>query len=284
MGRTMTQRRLPFELDQRAEFRDRNVPAASGNRRVVEQALAALPVAIEAVHVAVTARSTSNRCCAGWRRAGSATPSAPRWGASWRWQSGPCPRAHGGARADAHAVRHWAEVPYVPSDGVATKDRPEPPRYLTIRITEEQDEPFADGGVAKHFAIVTNLPDPPGGRGVDLIRWQRAKAGMVEHSHHVQTNSWRQRLCRPSASAPMPPGPPQRAALQPAVGVQAGRPARGAARRPAQAAALRAAQRRRQGGAPCARDRAQASREARRQLADHARLALGRGPPLATAA
>jgi len=85
-------------------------------------------------------------------------------------------------------VRHWAEVPYVPSDGVATKDRPDPPRYLTIRITEEQDEPSADGGVAKHFAVVTNLPDPPGGRGVDLIRWQRAKAGMVEHSHHVQTN------------------------------------------------------------------------------------------------
>ena len=37
-------------------------------------------------------------------------------------------------------------------------------------------------------SIVTNLPDPPGGSGLDLIRWQRAKAGTVEHSHHVLTN------------------------------------------------------------------------------------------------
>ena len=33
-------------------------------------------------------------------------------------------------REDADAVRQWAEVAYVPSDGVATKDRPAPPRYL----------------------------------------------------------------------------------------------------------------------------------------------------------
>ena len=91
-------------------------------------------------------------------------------------------------REDAHAVRDWAEVPYVPSDGVATKDRPEPPRYLAVRITRKQGELFADGSAAKHFAIVTNLPDPPGGSGLDLIRWQRAKAGTVEHSHHVLTN------------------------------------------------------------------------------------------------
>jgi hypothetical protein len=71
---------------------------------------------------------------------------------------------------DAHAVRPWAEVPYVPSDGVATKHRPEPPRYLTVRITRRRGELFADGS------------------GRDLICWQRAKAGRVEHSHPVLTN------------------------------------------------------------------------------------------------
>ena len=40
----------------------------------------------------------------------------------------------------------------------------------------------------KHFAIVTNRPDPEGGSGLDLLRWQRAKAGTVEHTHHVLTN------------------------------------------------------------------------------------------------
>jgi hypothetical protein len=41
-------------------------------------------------------------------------------------------------REDADAMRHWAEVPYVPSDGLATKDRPAPPRYLALRITKKQ--------------------------------------------------------------------------------------------------------------------------------------------------
>jgi hypothetical protein len=101
---------------------------------------------------------------------------------------------------DADAVREWAEVAYVPSDGVAVKDRPPPPRYLVIRITRKQGRLFAamggcgvpaphmHGGEVKHCAIVTKLPDPDGGSGVDLLRWQRGKAGTVEHAHHVLTN------------------------------------------------------------------------------------------------
>jgi Transposase DDE domain group 1 len=76
----------------------------------------------------------------------------------------------------------------VPSDGVFAKDRPAPPRYLALRITKKQGRLFADGGEVKHFAIVTNLPDPEAGSGLDLIRWQRGKAGTVEHAHHVLTN------------------------------------------------------------------------------------------------
>ena len=37
----------------------------------------------------------------------------------------------------------------------------------------------------RHFAVVTNLPDPAGGSGLDLIRWQRGKAGTIEHAHRV---------------------------------------------------------------------------------------------------
>ena len=59
------------------EFRDGNVPAGTGNRRVVEQALAALPAASSRCSCAPTARFTSRRCCAGWRGVGSATSSAP---------------------------------------------------------------------------------------------------------------------------------------------------------------------------------------------------------------
>ncbi len=91
-------------------------------------------------------------------------------------------------REDGDAVREWAEVPYVPSDGVSARDRPAPPRYLALRITKRQGRLFADGGNVKHFAIVTNRPDPEGGTGLDLIHWQRGKAGTVEHTHHVLTN------------------------------------------------------------------------------------------------
>ena len=71
---------------------------------------------------------------------------------------------------------------------VSAKDRPVPPRYLALRVSCKQGELFADGSTVKHFAIVTNRPDPAGGTGLDLIRWQRGKAGTVEHSHHVLTN------------------------------------------------------------------------------------------------
>jgi hypothetical protein len=56
---------------------------------------------------------------------------------------------------------------------------------VVVRISKKQGRLFADGGEVRHFAMVTNLPDPDGGSGLDLIRWQRGKAGTVEHAHHV---------------------------------------------------------------------------------------------------
>jgi hypothetical protein len=268
------------------EFRDGNVPAGSGNRRVVEQALAALPAGVEAVRVRgdsalyeqpllrwLEARGIGYAISADMgRELAVAIRTLPA--TAWRPES-----------EDAHAVRHWAEVPYVPSDGVATKDRPEPPRYLTVRITKKQGELFADGSMAKHFAIVTNLPDPPGGSGLDLIRWQRAKAGTVEHSHHVLTNelaaealpsqrfganaAWFRlnvllynllsafkRVALPEA---LHDARPKRLRFVLLNGV-------GKVVRHARETVLRLVG------------------ETRRQLADHARLALGRGPPPVVAA
>lgn len=171
------------------EFRDGNVPAGSGNRRVIESAIAALPAGVSEVLVRGDS-ALYEQSLLRWledqghgygvsadmsRELAAAIAALPE--TAWALE-----------REDGEAVREWAEVAYVPSDGVFRKDRPAPPRYLVIRITRKQGTLFADGSTVKHFAIVTNLPDPPGGSGLDLIRWQRGKAGTVEHAHHVLVN------------------------------------------------------------------------------------------------
>ena len=57
-------------------------------------------------------------------------------------------------------------------------------RYLALRLTKRQGELFADGRAIKHFAVVTNRP----GDGLALLQWHRAKAGTMEHAHHVLKN------------------------------------------------------------------------------------------------
>jgi hypothetical protein len=171
------------------EFRDGNVPAGTGNRRLVERAVAALPPGVDQVFVRADSAAYEHEllrwldargCGYGIsadmsRELAAAIHMLPDH--AWHIE-----------REDGDAVRHWAEVPYVPSDGVAAKGRPAPPRYLVSRVSKKQGRLFADGGEVKHFAMVTNRPDPEGGSGLDLIRWQRGKAGTVEHAHHVLTN------------------------------------------------------------------------------------------------
>ena len=174
----------------------------------------------------------------------------------------------------------------MPSDGVAAKDRPAPPRYLVSRVSKKQGRLFADGGEVKHFAIVTNRPDPEGGSGLDLIRWQRGKAGTVEHAHHVLTNEL--------AAEALPSQKFGANAAWFRLNVmlynllsafkRVALPA-GAARRPAQAAALRAPERHRQGGPPRPRDRAPAGRRGapparrRRPAGARHRAAVAPRPP-----
>ena len=47
---------------------------------------------------------------------------------------------------------------------------------------------LGDGSSVKHVAIVTNRNDPDGGSGLDRIRWQRQKAGMIKQAHDVFMN------------------------------------------------------------------------------------------------
>jgi hypothetical protein len=61
-------------------------------------------------------------------------------------------------------------------------------RYLAICIKPRQGALLGDGTSLKHFAIVTNRSDPEGGTGLDLINWQRQKAGTIEHTHDVLMN------------------------------------------------------------------------------------------------
>jgi hypothetical protein len=146
------------------EFRDGNVPAGSGNGRIVARALAALPPEIARVLIRGDSALYEQALLRELETAGhgygisadmsrelaAAIAALPE--TAWRREG-----------EDSMAVRDWAEVAYVPSDGVFAKDRPAPPRYLVTRVTRKQGQLFADGSARKHFAIVTNLPDPEGG-------------------------------------------------------------------------------------------------------------------------
>lgn len=163
------------------EFRDGNVPAGSGNWRVIQSALAALPPGVEQVYVrgdsalyehevldGLAARGVGFAISADLsRELRSAIEALPE--AAWQEEC-----------REREAVRQWAEVEFFPEDSRSAQ----PHRYLAIRILKHQGALFADGSDRRHFAIVTNRA----GDGGELIRWHRGKAGTIEHIHHVLTN------------------------------------------------------------------------------------------------
>lgn len=171
------------------EFRDGNVPPQSGNLRVVQRAVAALPEGIGQVRLRSDSAGYTNDLMR-WLEdhkhgyAISAKLHPPLAAAikalpesAWQFED-----------EDAQVVRSWAEVVYVPNDRDYSDKRGEPARYLATRIAKKQGQLFPDGSQVRHFAIVTNLPDPEGGCGLDLMRWHRGKAGTVELAHDVLTN------------------------------------------------------------------------------------------------
>jgi hypothetical protein len=163
------------------EFRDGNVPAGSGNLRVVQKALEALPPGVKRIRVRGDSALYEHALLdwlagreIGFAVSADMSPQLHRVIAAvpeQTWQTD---------REEADAVRQWAEVLFVSGE----QRSPRAHRYLAIRILKKQGSLFADGSDRRHYALVTNLP----GAGLELIRWHRGKAGTVEHSHDILTN------------------------------------------------------------------------------------------------
>jgi hypothetical protein len=169
------------------QFRDGHVPAGCGNVWVLEQAVANLPQGITQLCLRADSalyETAVLRWCEDRERpvayAISADLSAHLKAEIVRlpetaWQVD---------REEPDAIRSWAEVAYVPSDGDHRKDRPCLRRYLAVRVQKRQGSLFADGSSVHYFAVVTNRCED----GLTILQWHREKAGTVEHAHHVLKN------------------------------------------------------------------------------------------------
>lgn len=169
------------------QFRDGHVPAGCGNVRVLEQAVAKLPQGLTEVRLRADSalyETAVLRWCEDDDHPIAYAISADL-SAQLRAEITRLPESAWQVEREApDAIRAWAEVPYVPSDGDHRKDRPCVRRYLAVRIQKRQGHLFADGSDTHYFAVVTNRP----GDGLALLQWHREKAGTVEHAHHVLKN------------------------------------------------------------------------------------------------
>ena len=169
------------------EFRDGNVPASVGNRRVIEAALAALPAGVKQVYLRADSALYEHELMVflDKRKIGFAI-SARVSEALRKWMQGLDAAAWHLEREDAEVVRHWAEIDYLPDGALEQKEGVvRRLSYLAIRITKKQGTLFADGTEVKHFCVVTNRTDLDG---AELLQWHRGKAGTVEHAHDVLMN------------------------------------------------------------------------------------------------
>jgi len=169
------------------QFRDGHVPAGCGNVRVLAQAVGNLPHGITEIRLRADSALYETevlRWCEDDAHpiayAISADLSAQLKAEIVRLPE----RAWQVEREEPDAIRTWAEVPYVPSDGDHRKDRPCLRRYLAVRIHKRQGSLFADGSSVHYFAVVTNRSED----GLTILQWHREKAGTVEHTHHVLKN------------------------------------------------------------------------------------------------
>lgn len=170
------------------EFRDGNVPAASDVLGVVQRAFQSLPPGIDQVYYRADSASYDHKLL-NWLREADEETGRPRAIFAVSADMSPELRAAAEAAAVWHRdpddpCRSWAELDFVPS-GPSTKKGRRPDRYLGIRIEPRQKELFADGSEVKYFAVVTNDFER---EGLELLQWQRAKAGTVEHTHDVLKN------------------------------------------------------------------------------------------------
>ena len=77
----------------------------------------------------------------------------------------------------AEVLNYWPEAEEEKAFG--------PLRWVAIRIRHKQENLFADGNEAKHFAVVTNVWDWEARR---LLEWHREKAGTIEALHDELKN------------------------------------------------------------------------------------------------
>lgn len=171
------------------EFRDGNVPAGMGNLRIIQKAVAALPGKFDKIYVRGDSALYEHDAMTWMDRQAIAYAISVRMSPQIKACIEALPASHWKAAGEeVDAIREWAEVNYVPSDNNWSKEFATPRRYLAIRIRPRQGELLGDGSSVRHFAIVTNRSDPDGGTGLDLIQWQRKKAGTIEHTHDVLMN------------------------------------------------------------------------------------------------
>lgn len=167
------------------EFRAGNVPAGCGNRRILEQALEALPEGVKEIYLRADTALYENEVMAFCEAQDIGYAISADMSVQLRQEIERLPEeAWQLDREEAEALRQWAEVAYVPSDGDWRKDRPCLRRYLAMRIVKRQGALFPDGNDRRHFALVTNRE----GDGLAILRWHRQKAGTVEHAHDVLKN------------------------------------------------------------------------------------------------
>ncbi len=164
------------------EFRDGNVPASEGNRRLVDEAYQALPpgdweVYIRSDSAAYQQDNLDHWDSRGWKFAVSAdmSPQLKEAVVSVAPQSWQMMEEKGGV------IRERAEVAYVPSRKSEQKDS-RPYRYVAVRLRRLQGELFRDGASVRYFAVVSNIWEM---EGQALLQWHRGKAGTIEHVHHI---------------------------------------------------------------------------------------------------
>lgn len=171
------------------EFRDGNVPAGMGNLRIIQKAVATLPGKFDEIRLRGDSALYEHDAMTWMDEHRIRYAISVRMSPQIKSCIEALPESHWRpAGEETDAIREWAEINYVPTDGNWSKEHATPRRYLAIRIRPRQGELLGDGTSIKHFAIVTNRNDPEGGNGLDLIRWQRQKAGTIEHAHDVLMN------------------------------------------------------------------------------------------------
>jgi hypothetical protein len=177
------------------EFRDGNVPAQADLLRVLQEAVAALPLTIRLIRVRSDSAAYVHEFLNWCRKEVPGRPkiefaisadmteelrvaiqSLPE--EAWR------PLRKVTDQGLIEGRKEWAEVEFVPSQP-SRKKWMKPDRYLAICIQPLQRELFADGHAYHYFAVVTNMWSWDGER---LLQWQRERCGTVEKVHDVMKN------------------------------------------------------------------------------------------------